>query len=140
MGGGAKPGETPEQTAVREFTEESNCAYALADLNVEQLKGPSISPGVPFHLYSLQVPFKSIEEIAKPRQCADIERSQWVWVRHIDLMRALNQTQEGTLTVPSLQGNPTQVPLWDRGAESLKKAVQDGVLPEAINCNLTQFS
>lgn len=140
LGGGAQQGETPAQTALREFTEESNCAYTAAELDASQLKGPSISTGVPFHLYSLQVPFKPVEEIAQSRQCVDIERSQWVWVRHLDLMRALNQTSDGTLMVNTVQGQPAQVPLWDRGVESLKKALQDGVLPETIRCNVTELS
>jgi hypothetical protein len=143
LGGGAQQGETPVQTALREFTEESNCAYSSTEMNISQLKGPSISPGVPFHLYSLEVPFKPVDEIAKTRQCVDIERSQWVWVRHLDLMRALNQqgsAAEQPLVVPTTQGQPAQVPLWNRGVESLKKALQDGVLPETINCSATQLS
>jgi 8-oxo-dGTP pyrophosphatase MutT (NUDIX family) len=140
LGGSAQQGETPAQTALREFTEESNCAYTGTEIDISQLKGPSISPGVPFHLYAAQVQFKSVDEIAQTRQCVDIERSQWVWVRHFDLMRALNQTAVGTLTVPTVQGEPAQVPLWDRGVESLKKALQDGVLPETINCSVTQLS
>jgi hypothetical protein len=140
LGGSAQQGETPAQTALREFTEESNCAYTGTEIDIGQLKGPSISPGVPFHLYAAQVQFKSVDEIAQTRQCVDIERSQWVWVRHFDLMRTLNQAAEGTLTVPTVQGEPAQVPLWDRGVESLKKALQDGVLPETINCSVTQLS
>jgi len=143
LGGSAQQGETPAQTAVREFTEESNCAYSAGDIDPATLKGPSISPGVPFHLYSAQVPFKSVDEISQTRQCVDIERSQWVWVRHIDLVRGLNQydaTSDVPLEIPTVQGQPLNVPLWDRGMESLKKALQDGVLPETINCNPTQLS
>ena len=143
LGGGAQAGETPAQTAVREFTEESNCAYNKDEIDVASLKGPSISPGVPFHLYSAQVPFKSVDEISTTRQCVDIERSQWVWVRHIDLVRGLNQldsTSGAALELPTVQGQPLNVPLWSRGVESLKKALQDGVLPETINCNPTQLS
>ncbi|WP_306481140.1 NUDIX domain-containing protein [Limnobacter sp.] len=143
LGGSGQKGETPAQTAIREFTEESNCAYRSAELDASQMKGPSISPGVPFHLYTAQVPFKSVDEIAQTRQCVDIERSQWVWVRHLDLVRAINQHTEAAqdpLTVPTVQGQPAQVPLWSRGVESLKKALQDGVLPETINCSATQLS
>lgn len=143
LGGSAQKGESPSQTAMREFNEESNCAYNDAEIDISQFKGPSISPGVPFHLYTAQVPFKSVDEIAQARQCVDIERSQWVWVRHLDLVRAINQHHEGAqeaLTVPTVQGQPAQVPLWDRGVESLKKALQDGVLPETINCSVTQLS
>ena len=143
LGGSAQAGETPAQTAVREFTEESNCAYNKDEIDVASLKGPSISPGVPFHLYSAQVPFKSVDEISTTRQCVDIERSQWVWVRHIDLVRGLNQhdsTSDAALELPTVQGQPLKVPLWSRGLESLKKALQDGVLPETINCNPTQLS
>jgi 8-oxo-dGTP pyrophosphatase MutT (NUDIX family) len=143
LGGGAQAGETPAQTAVREFTEESNCAYNKDEIDVASLKGPSISPGVPFHLYSAQVPFKSVDEISTTRQCVDIERSRWVWVRHIDLVRGLNQhdsTSDAALELPTVQGQPLNVPLWSRGLESLKKALQDGVLPETINCNPTQLS
>lgn len=143
LGGGAKDQEQPVQTALREFTEESNCAYTAADLDPSTLKGPSISPGVPFHTYSAQVPFKAVEWIAKPRQCVDIERSQWVWVRHRDLLQALNRSNGQAaepLVVPTVQGEPKQVPLWDRGVESLRKALQDGVLPETLNCEITQLS
>lgn len=143
LGGGAKPGETPAQTAIREFTEESNCAYTAEELQAGPLKGPSVSPGVPFHLYITQVPFKSVESIAQTRQCVDIERSQWVWVRHLDLVRALNHfdaSADASVTLPTVQGEPLQVPLWKRGVESLKKALQDGVLPETIDCNPTQLS
>ncbi|MCE2744504.1 MAG: NUDIX domain-containing protein [Burkholderiales bacterium] len=143
LGGGAQKGESPAQTALREFTEESNCAYRGTEIDISQLKGPSISTGVPFHLYSLEVPFKPVDEIAQTRQCVDIERSQWVWVRHLDLMRAMNQydeTKQEQLTVPTVQGQPAQVPLWNRGVESLKKAIRDGVLPETINCDSTRLS
>ncbi|MBU0848461.1 MAG: NUDIX hydrolase [Gammaproteobacteria bacterium] len=143
LGGGAKQGETPEQTAIREFTEESNCAYTAEELQAGELKGPSISPGVPFHLYTTEVSFKPVDVIAQTRQCVDIERSQWVWVRHLDLVRALNQfdgSADAAVTVPTVQGQPLQVPLWNRGVESLKKALQDGVLPETINCDLTRLS
>lgn len=143
LGGGAQQGETPAQTAIREFTEESNCAYTTEELQAGELKGPSISPGVPFHLYAVEVPFKPVDVIAQTRQCVDIERSQWVWVRHLDLVRALNRfdgAADAALTLPTVQGEPLQVLLWNRGVESLKKALQDGVLPETINCNLTQLS
>ncbi|WP_334119081.1 NUDIX hydrolase [Limnobacter sp.] len=143
LGGGAKPGETPTQTAIREFTEESNCAYNAEELQAGELRGPSISPGVPFHLYTTEVPFKPVDIIAQTRQCVDIERSQWVWVRHLDLVRALNRfdgSEDAALILPTVQGEPLQVSLWNRGVESLKKALQDGVLPETINCNPTQLS
>ena len=140
LGGSAQTDETPGQTATREFTEESNCAYSADEIDSANLKGPSVSPGVPFHLYSVQVPFKSVDEISQTRQCVDIERSQWVWVRHLDLVRALNQIGDETTIVPTVQGEPQQIPLWDRGVQSLRKALQDGVLPETINCQPTQFS
>lgn len=143
LGGSAQAGETPAQTAVREFTEESNCAYTTDEIDSTNFKGPSVSTGVPFHLYSAQVSFKSVDEISQARQCVDIERNQWVWVRHIDLVRGLNQhdtTSDVQLAVPTVQGQPLNVPLWSRGVESLKKALQDGVLPETINCNPTQLS
>lgn len=143
LGGSAQAGETPAQTAVREFTEESNCAYTADDLTTENLKGPSVSTGVPFHLYATEVPFKSVQQIQEARQCVDIERSQWVWVRHLDLLRAVNGLDtrgDEPVVVPTVQGEPREVPLWDRSVESLKKALQDGVLPETIGCNTTQFS
>ncbi|MCR2745382.1 NUDIX domain-containing protein [Limnobacter parvus] len=143
LGGSAQKDETPNQTAVREFTEESNCAYSADEIDISNLKGPSISPGTPFHLYATEVPFKSAEQIAEARQCASIERSQWVWVRHLDLLRAVNgfnASGDAPVVVPTVQGEPREVPLWDRGVESLKKALQDGVLPETIGCSATQFS
>ncbi|HEX4878927.1 MAG TPA: NUDIX hydrolase [Limnobacter sp.] len=133
LGGGAQGNETPVQTALREFREESNCAYAEEELNTLVVAGPSVSPGVPFHLYAAEVAYKSPEDIASPRACVDIERSQWVWVKQDDLMQAI-ATQ--TDTVPVAVGTPATITLWSRGRESLQKALDDGTLPAYPNTTL----
>lgn len=130
LGGGAQADETPAQTALREFREESNCAYTAEELASIELSGPSVSAGVPFHLYAAKVPFKPISEFDQERSCVDIERSQWVWVKHADLVQALNNK---AMTVPVALGPLPQVALWNRGVESLRKAMEDGVLPDNPN-------
>lgn len=132
LGGGAKPGETPSQTALREFFEESNCAYPLDELRNTALLGPSIAQGTPFHSYSTQLTFKPSAEVAQSRPCGSVERNQWVWVAHAELVNAV--MIDPPLPVPVIDGPVARVELWPRGASTVRKALADGALPKDIAC------
>ena len=131
LGGRAEPGETGAQTALREFHEESNCAFALPPDATTRLVGPSVAPGSGFQTFVLQVPFVPADTIAAPRRCAAVERSQWVWVDHAVLHAALNGSAPD-LAVKN--GQPSTVHLWEPARASLRQARDEGVLPTADPC------
>lgn len=131
LGGRAERGETGAQTALREFREESNCAFELPADVATHLMGPSTFPGNGFQTFVLQVPFIEAATIAQARQCKDVERNQWVWVSHQVLEAALNSS---ATDLPVSDGAPAKVHLWRPSLDSLKKARDDGVLPTKDPC------
>lgn len=131
LGGQAEAGESPTQTALREFHEESNCAFRSAGITLDQLQGPSIWPSNRFHTYLLRLPFTPAVEIQAPRSCANVERSDWVWIRHDALHRSL---KVDGLRVKVASGTPRDISLWSPARRSLLQAVDDGVFPVADPC------
>lgn len=131
LGGRAESGETGAQTALREFREESNCAFELHVDVATHLIGPSIFPGNGFQTFVLQVPFLEAATIAQARQCKDVERNQWVWVKHDALEAALDLS---ATHLPVSDGTPEKVHLWRPSLDSLRKARDDGVLPTNDPC------
>ncbi len=131
LGGRAEPGETGAQTALREFQEESNCAFELPVDVVTHMIGPSTFPGNAFQTFVLQVPFVDASTIAQARQCKDVERNQWVWVQHEVLQAALDLS---TTDLPVSDGTPPTVHLWRPSQDALRKARDDGVLPTRDPC------
>lgn len=131
LGGSAERGETGSQTALREFHEESNCAFALPDDAPARMVGPSVAPGSGFQTFVLQVPFVPASAIAVPRPCQQVERNQWVWVDHAELQSAL---QTGTRDLAVQDGAQRLVHLWPPARASLLKAREEGVLPRNDPC------
>jgi 8-oxo-dGTP pyrophosphatase MutT (NUDIX family) len=131
LGGQAECGETGAQTALREFREESNCAFVLPADAMTKLRGPSIFPGNGFQTFVLQVPFIRASTIAQASQCNHVERNQWVWVGHEALQAALDLS---TNELPVSDGMPPKVQLWRPSLNALQKARQDGLLPRSDPC------
>ncbi len=132
LGGQAEAGETPARTALREFHEESNCAFGDLSGVQADLVGPSVAPGRSgFHTYGLRLPFVPAAQIAQPRRCADVERNQWVWVDHDELQQALDSPQ---VVLKTADGEPSQVVLWNAARLALLQARRDGVLPVRDPC------
>ena len=131
LGGRAERGETGTQTALREFHEESNCAFALPPDAASRLKGPSVAAGSGFQTFVLQVPFLPASILAAPRQCEAVERNQWVWVDHAVLHAAL---ESGAPELAVLDGTPPRVHLWPPARASLDQARREGVLPTTDPC------
>ncbi len=131
LGGRAEPGETPLQTGLRELHEESNCSIAPLAPAVEKATGPSVAAGSRFHTFVVEVPHVPAAQIALPRRCTDVEREQWVWVTHADLMAALDSPGS---PVPVHEGLRSSVPLWQAAWRSLRQARDDQVLPREDLC------
>lgn len=131
LGGRAEAGESTAQTAVREFREESNCAFGDAIPEVSTLAGPSVAGG--FSTYVARVPFIAAATIAQARDCAHVERAHWVWVAHDKLMAAL-RSPDGSPVVEVAEGRQPAVHLWPVSARALRKAVDDQVLPTGDPC------
>lgn len=131
LGGRAEPGETPLQTALRELHEESNCSISPDPAATAQAGGPSVVAGSQFHTYLVEVPHVPASVIARPRRCTDVEREQWVWVTHADLMTALDAPEA---PVRVHEGSPAAVPLWQAAWRSLRQARDDAVLPRQDPC------
>lgn len=110
-GGTAKPNETPEATALREFHEETNCIYHAAELKLEN---PSESGG--FTSYWMRVRFRSREEI-QSSSCKDTdgagETLDWRWVPH------------KMLVIDSIKPETRLLHLWPTAANSLNQAMSE---------------
>ncbi len=131
FGGGAKENETSTQTAIREFREETNCAYSRTALTFITLKGPSISSG--FYSYVAEVPYVDSEAFGDMRKCVDVERSFWVWVPHKALIRAMESSYPEPLV--KIQSKPQiKFYLWKGAAKSMRKAKSEGFLGERDPC------
>lgn len=131
LGGRAEAGESTAQTAVREFREESNCAFGDAIPEVGALAGPSVAGG--FSTYVARVPFVAAATIARARDCAHVERARWVWVAHERLIAALHSPGAGP-SVEVAEGPVSSVHLWPVSARALRKAVDERVLPADDPC------
>lgn len=131
LGGRAEAGESTAQTAVREFREESNCAFGDRVPDVGTLTGPSVAGG--FSTYVARVPFIAAATIARARDCAHVERARWVWVAHERLIAALRSPAAGPV-VEVAQGPVGSVHLWPVSARALRKALDERVLPADDPC------
>ena len=135
FGGGAQGEETLAQTAARELHEETNCAFTGP--TALDLRGRSPSRWGAFHTFFAPVVYRSPERIAEPRDaCRDVERSQWVWVDHAELVAALDGDGDGAVEMPTRTGEPERIALWAGAAASLRKALADGVLPKDDPCQV----
>lgn len=136
FGGGAQGNETSRQTAIREFHEETNCAYSRATLETSRLHGPSVYEG--FYSYVIEVPYVDPAVIEITRQCQDVERSFWVWVPHSALITALNsQHPEPYVKIKSKPMKKFY--LWDGAAESLRAAKNNGFISNNDPCELSKL-
>lgn len=131
LGGRAEAGESAAETAVREFREESNCAFGAPASLATTLAGPSVVNG--FSTYVMQVPFIVPEVIAQDRGCAHVERAHWVWVAHGKLMEALH-SPDASPVVDVAEGPLRTVHLWPVSARALRQAINDQVLPTKDPC------
>lgn len=131
LGGTQGKGEPLFLTALREFNEESNCSFELANPEALQLTGPSHNGN--FSTYHMKVNYIPISQIVDSLACRTDERDQWVWVRRSDLLATLNSTDSPPM-VAVIEGERKFVPLWHKAAKALRQAVADKIIPEQDPC------
>lgn len=134
--GGTKEGDEPfPATALREFHEESNCAFDLDNPPSLRLSEPSkqkTKDGL-FVTYHMKVNYLPVMRISNSDICKTNERDHWVWVRRTDLLASLGSTAQ-EVDVPVAEGEPSTIRLWQPAAAALRQAVTDKVIPEADPC------
>jgi len=130
FGGRPKSGESARQTALREFYEETNCAYSREEMAAMEMRGPSRSGK--FYTYVAEVPYIPPETIGTARKCNDVERLLWVWVPHATLISALKSNE----TKPQLNMAPPKprISIWNGSARSMRNALAEGYLTEHDPC------
>lgn len=124
FGGGRQGNETVAETAAREFQEETRCVFDIPTVSELEVMTPSEVDG--FYSYVVQVPFISHLEIPKHPCEARIERFDWQWIRLRDLIEGLNSGEARPRILVSLMHK--YITLWEGGAETLRKAIKDGLL------------
>ena len=130
FGGGPAEGELAKETALREFNEETNCVFDINDIDLDSLSGPSGFFG--YYTYLAEVPYTDPKTISAPRTCAHVERTDWVWVNHDDLIAALTGF-DPVARMDSIEP-ARSIHLWDGSAGSLRKALGDDVISKADPC------
>ncbi len=130
FGGGREGSETIAETAAREFFEETRCAFDTPKAGDLEKIPHSNSDG--FYSYVAQVPYKAVLEIETHACDAELERAGWQWFSLDDLLHALDTDDQK----PSLKvfGSDLEIAIWDKAADSLRKAVQDGLLRPEVLC------
>ncbi|MGB5708365.1 MAG: NUDIX hydrolase [Arenicellales bacterium] len=124
FGGGRRGNETIAETAAREFHEETRCVFDKPTASELEVMTPSEVDG--FYSYVVQVPFIPHLEIPEHPCEARIERLDWQWIRLRDLIEGLNSGEARPKVLASLMHK--YITLWEGGAETLRKAIKDGLL------------
>ena len=130
FGGGDEEGETIAQTAAREFREETRCIFDSPTADELSTMKPSEHDG--FYSYVTDVPFVSPLRFAHSPCDAEVERSDWLWVRWTDLSKALDSNASEPEVVASLVHK--YIRIWDKAAASMRTAMADGLLPREGLC------
>jgi ADP-ribose pyrophosphatase YjhB (NUDIX family) len=130
FGGGREGNETIAQTAAREFHEETRCAFDTPSAEQLQNLTPSLSHG--YYSYVAEIPFIGPLAITEHPCEARIERYDYQWVRLSDLIAGLEKEEARPEVLVSLMHK--YITLWGKSAESLRQAMQDGLLPQQGLC------
>ena len=125
FGGRPKQDERADQTALREFWEETNCVFEQSELAESDLIGPSDFNG--YFSFAIQVSYHAPDQISQIRQCQNIERLRWLWVAHRQLISALEDRSDQPV-LESSAPKSFQLHLWPGAAGSLRKALDDGII------------
>ncbi len=128
FGGSAKSGETVEETASREFHEETRCVYPGP--SPRELAGKPTASWGRFESYVVRVPFVPASVIEKAPCYAKQERRDWIWVSLEDLVQALEApVSSGHREVRALFAKK-RYKLWDRSVKVMQDALSKGLLPK----------
>ena len=131
-GFGGKPSdiESIAETAAREFSEETRCAFSAINAKTLTNHIPSQSNG--YFTYVIEVPYRTAREISDNPCTAPIERSDYQWIELIDLTNVL-QNKTSNIEISSVIDGK-KINLWDKSAQSLQQAFEDGLLDSKKLC------
>jgi 8-oxo-dGTP pyrophosphatase MutT (NUDIX family) len=128
FGGSNKLGETIDETASREFYEETNCAFDKL-----KLRDKPYSQSKNYYTFFAQVDYQAAFTIsARQSSCNNVERHSWLWVQHRDLLIALDSNED--INVANDDEHGDTIHLWSGARRSLQQALNDGVLLRHIDC------
>ncbi|CAH0991029.1 hypothetical protein SIN8267_01130 [Sinobacterium norvegicum] len=128
FGGGNKFGETIDETASREFNEETNCAFEKLHLSSQPY---SVSAN--YYTFLAPVSYQPVFAIsANQGDCSNVERHSWLWLQHSDLVHALDNNTD--IHVANNLGYDASIHLWSGARRSLTQALKDGVLQRQLDC------
>ncbi len=130
FGGGREGDESIAETAAREFHEETRCVFDTPTAAELEKMNPSFSHG--YYTYVARVPFIGTSLITEHPCEARIERYDYQWVRLSDLNIALENGQKRPEVLARLMFK--NITLWEKSAESLRQAREDGLLPSQGLC------
>jgi 8-oxo-dGTP pyrophosphatase MutT (NUDIX family) len=134
FGGNREAAEAIEETALREFREETRCTYDSL-LTIDLSGMPTIDYRI-FVSYVVELPYVPAQVFANRPAAADCqgpgfdERGPWVWVPLEEIIRCLEAGEE-TASYEldgSLVPAGTSTTLWLNSAVLLRQAVEDGLL------------
>ena len=125
FGGRKENDESIAETAAREFYEETRCAFDRPTAVDLAATSPSERDG--YYAFVAEINFISPLAIVESPCDARLERSDWLWVRYGDLIRALQTDEKRPRVFASLALK--YIDLWEGAASSMRAAMGDGVLP-----------
>jgi 8-oxo-dGTP pyrophosphatase MutT (NUDIX family) len=135
FGGSRNDGESPAETASREFREETRCVYERP--TEETLAGlPTVSIDT-FVSYVFEVPFVPAQVFSSRTPEEDCigedfeERGPWIWVPLDEIVACLAEGDStGSYRLPAaFVPDGTTAKLWANSADILREAISSGLLP-----------
>ena len=94
------PGETPSQTASRQFAEETRGAYALADIS-RRLQGAAPVQVGNTRIFLLEVPEVSPRQLERLSKDRGFEKTNYCWVPLLDMLASIDDRGPNRAQVPA---------------------------------------
>lgn len=97
------PGESPAQTAAREFVEETRGAFGRDDVD-RRLEGAVPVEVGPTRIFLMEVPEISAQQISRLTKSRNSEKTGYCWVALIDLLQSIDDRGANRARVPASCG------------------------------------
>ncbi len=97
------PGETPVQTAAREFVEETRGAFEMSDIALRLQGAAPINVG-PTRIFILEIPEISAQQLDRLTRSRNSEKTAYCWVRLTDLLQSVDERGPRRAEVPASCG------------------------------------
>lgn len=101
------PGETPPDTAAREFVEETREAYPVNDVLTQLHSIEPVEIG-PTRIFLLEVPEISAVRISRLTRSRNSEKTDYCWVPLVALLESIDNRGASRAEVPASCGGPSR--------------------------------